>query len=226
MMAYLRLCCCWRLVFLAVGSLLTIGGNVKATEPQGLIDQLWSPALAGSSGGNLLEKSAHGWACFFITDDCLPPQRCKYVFLPGDTGGKPDMLRMRYSVDECIITLTQTACVFAIEAAFEEFTDGESTQSAQPTESLARRFFRGADDIVLVTKTRHGNRTTGITEIKHRSPRENWLNHVVWWCEANKVGFYFLKRDGHPSAGAKGFAVRLNANWFRGVESRGLGVRP
>ncbi len=186
-------------------------------EPRGsAVPQLMAPMPDARAGA--VEQIAATWAEMFITAAYQPPSRARYVFLPGDGASRCYLLRMRYQVEDRVITITQSLCIFCLTVERPGPAPDTANDNAEAAK-LASKIFTHAEGVKLLEKRRHGRMVEGVAQ--GPAPAEApWLRRFRWWCEPGRTGFYFIKTDGKPSPAITGLGIELNRYWFTRPKAR------
>lgn len=167
-----------------------------------------------------VEKSAVDWTNLFISEKYRPAGNLRYVYIPGDKEPQVDMLRIRYTIEDEIITITQTRCIFSIEVTPSIKNNNESTRKNLKAEEIARRIFRNNKGLVLKISSEKNNRLEGSVDKDYQQKDACWLNEMLWWQEQDRVFFYFIKKENEElSSVCAGFVYLVNDVWFQQKET-------
>ncbi len=197
--------------------LLLLCGTAAISQDSAVVRQLFH--LKQTDRLVAVEKGAAAWTNVFIDKQYLPSRSTRYTFLPARQNGDMDRLRLRYQVDNMVVTITQTICIFAIQVDYPPDALAESDNRIETITQLAQTLFKDVGQLKLnvaaeSTKTMHG------TAVRQEDSKTPWLNRSFWWQDSNSIGFYFIKNDGKPSAMRRSMDAESNARWFSNKEGR------
>jgi hypothetical protein len=157
------------------------------------------------------EIEALAWHTVF-SDKYKPTEGMRYTFISGKSGDDIDILRMRYTVGNEIITITQSICLCCIEINLID-NKLEEKEKVLEAENVARRIFKNGKGIVLKTMNVDVMKR-GTVDQKYDLPDFPWYNTLHWWQKNDSVGFIFTKIEGRNSSTSPAPTLDCNIFWF------------
>ena len=137
----------------------------------------------------------------------LPPEEAAYFPFRADPGPF-DILRVWYPTGHGEVLIAQTLCVFSLVVE-----GGERDVNA-----VARRLFKQSERIRLEVSGTDGAFSYGAQRTPIEGEPRDWMSHLRWWANCERLGFLTLKKSETPGRGMTGWDAELNRYWFRAFQ--------
>lgn len=214
-------------VFVMTVQLAASGFCFGETDGQAILNQLQAPKgrIDKRAGDrlNVVERlEADYWVATCLAPHFQPPERSRFVFLPGVASNEIDRMVNRYEVDDKVAVLTVTKTVVAIQISHQ-------TAGSLSLDSLDKLLSEVlvvpvVSDLRVVCELA-GDQSHGCVSLQGaQTGTPAWLHTVRWWQEAGSVGLCFLKRFDRDAPGIEvGISLQENVEWFRSEVLHGKG---
>lgn len=152
---------------------------------QQLIAQQDTPRLT------LLRQQALEWVHNRMTPEYQLPTGLLFVALPKERNGGLEAAQVRYEVDQQILTVTYTPTEIIVQVEQPGF-DPLPLLSDDDTQALARRIFKGAQDLKIISTNATATTATGVGKVGKDS-QASYLNGMTWQQDSGRVIFTLKK---------------------------------
>lgn len=111
--------------------------------------------------------------------------------MPKESVGDPETLQMRYRASKETFTIAYTPTGFIVQVEEPGF-DPLPLLSDDDTQALARRIFKGAQDLKIVSTNATATTAEGVGKVGKDS-QASYLNDMTWQQDSGRVIFYLKK---------------------------------